>query len=199
LTGSKSNVYLGLVAATALMLVLLPFVTTIDDLLNTVGANFGLDAAVQLVARPEAHAVVGILGWFGIRAMVAGPQILIWDGHGHAQYLLISATCIGWQSLLLVGLSLLVGLRGPYSLEARAQAVLLGLLGTLLLNLARMAAVALVATWGGFVPAVVFHDYGGTALIVLWLFAFWFAATRWILGERLRPASPDTSPGMGRT
>ena len=94
---------------------------------------------------------------------------------------------------------LLVGLRGPYSLEARAQAVLLGLLGTLLLNLARMAAVALVATWGGFVPAVVFHDYGGTALIVLWLFAFWFAATRWILGERLRPASPDTSPGMGRT
>jgi len=41
---------------------------------------------------------------------------------------------------------LLVGLRGPYSLEARAQAVLLGLLGTLLLNLARMAAVALVAT-----------------------------------------------------
>jgi len=94
---------------------------------------------------------------------------------------------------------LLVGLRGPYSLEARAQAVLLGLLGTLLLNLARMAAVALVATWGGFVPAVVFHDYGGTALIVLRLFAFWFAATRWILGERLRPASPDTSPGMGRT
>ena len=94
---------------------------------------------------------------------------------------------------------LLVGLRGPYSLESRAQAVLLGLLGTLLLNLARMAAVALVATRGGFVPAVVLHDYGGTALIVLWLFAFWFAATLWVLGERLRPASPDTSPGMGRT
>src|SRR5207253_9216537 len=59
---------------------------------------------------------------------------------------------------------LLVGLRGPYSLEARAQAFLLGLLGTLLLNLARMAAVALVATPAAFVPAAVSHDYACAAL-----------------------------------
>jgi len=180
-TLSSSNVYRGLVAATALMLVLLPVVTTVDDLLNTIGVNFGLDNAVQVVARPEAHAVVGILGLMGVRAAVAGSQILIWDGHGHAQYLLISATCIGWQSLLLLALSLVVGLRGPYSPQARSQVVLLGLLGTLLVNLTRMSAVAVVAAWGGFMPAVIFHDYGGTALIVLWLFAFWFAANRWIL------------------
>ncbi|TME07564.1 MAG: exosortase/archaeosortase family protein [Chloroflexi bacterium] len=181
MTVSGPKVYRALVAATALMLIALPVVTTVDDLLNSIGANFGLDAAVQFVARPEAHAVVGILGLMGVRAMVAGPQILIWDGHGHAQYLLISATCIGWQSLLLLALSLVVGLRGPYSFEARSQVVLLGVLGTVLVNVVRMSAVALVAAWGGFVPAVIFHDYGGTALIVLWLFAFWFAANRWIL------------------
>jgi exosortase/archaeosortase family protein len=185
----RSDVYRGLLAATALMLLVLPFVTTFDDLLNTFGARFGFEGAVQAVARPEAYAVVGVLGWFGVRAGVAGSQILIWDGHGNAQYLLISATCIGWQSLILLGLSLLVGLRGPYSRVARVQVVLIGLLGTLLVNLARMSAVALIAAGSGFVPAVLFHDYGGTALIVLWLFAFWFAAQRWILGAIEAPES----------
>src|SRR5207302_2183193 len=85
------------------------------------------------------------------------------------------------------------GRRRPASVGRSARTVLAGSqgpgcsalsAGMLLLNLGRMAAVALVATRGGFVPAVVFHDYGGTALIVLWLFAFSYAATRWILGER---------------
>jgi exosortase/archaeosortase family protein len=178
----RSDVYRGLLAAAALMLLLLPFVTTFDDLLNTIGARLGFEGMVQAVARPEAHAVVGVLGWFGVRSVVAGSQILIWDAHGNAQYLLISATCIGWQSLILLGLSLLVGLRGPYSQVARVQVAIIGLLGTLLVNIARMSAVSLIAASGGFVPAVLFHDYGGTALIVVWLFGFWFAAQRWILG-----------------
>jgi exosortase/archaeosortase family protein len=165
------------------MLLVLPFVTTFDDLLNTIGVRFGFEGAVQAVARPEAHAVVGVLGWFGVRSVVAGSQILIWDSHGQAQYLLISATCLGWQSLILLGLSLLVGLRGPYSSTRRLQVAFIGLLGTLLVNLVRMTAVAVIAAWGGFVPAVLAHDYGGTALIVLWLFCFWFAAQRWILGH----------------
>ncbi len=177
----RRDVNLGLLAATALILLVLPFVTTFDDLLNTLGTRLGLEAAVQAVARPEAHAVVGVLGWCGVKAVVAGPQILVWDATGHAQYLLISATCLGWQSLILLGLSLLVGLRGPFGAGARLQVVLIGLLGTLLVNLLRMAAVALVAVQAGFVPAVMFHDYGGTALIVLWLFAFWGFANRWIL------------------
>jgi exosortase/archaeosortase family protein len=180
---NRSNVYAALLAAMALMLLALPFVTTFDDLLNTVAARFGFEGLVQAVARPEAMAVVGVLRWFGVRAIVAGSQILIWDGAGHPLYLLVSATCLGWQSLLLLGLSLLVGLRGPYSAAARVQVVLVGLLGTFLVNLARMSLVAVIAAWGGFVPAVLVHDYAGTALIVLWLFGFWAVSQRWILAS----------------
>ncbi len=51
----------------------------------------------------------------------------------------------------------------------------------MLLNLMRVVAVAaLAATWGQ-TPAVVFHDYGGTILVVGWLFAFWIFVQRWIL------------------
>jgi hypothetical protein len=33
----------------------------------------------------------------------------------------------------------------------------------------------------GYLPAVLFHDYGGTLLTVAWLFGFWTIAYRWIL------------------
>jgi len=176
-----------LLAALALMLIVLPFVTTFDDFLNSIAARLGLEVAVQAVARPEAHAVVGVLGWFGVRAVVAGSQILIYSSAGYPQYLQIGATCIGWQSLLLFGLSLVVGLRGPFSASARVQAIVTGLLGTFLVNLGRMAAVAVIAAQGGFLPAVLFHDYGGTALIVLWLFAFWAFANRFLLHGQGEP------------
>ena len=35
----------------------------------------------------------------------------------------------------------------------------------------------------GQLPAVLFHDYGGTLLVVGWLFAFWALASRWLLGS----------------
>ena len=39
---------------------------------------------------------------------------------------------------------------------------------------------ALEATWGH-VPALMFHDYGGTILVIGWLFVFWTAVQRWIV------------------
>jgi small basic protein len=54
----------------------------------------------------------------------------------------------------------------------------------MLLNLARVALVAaLEATWGH-VPALLFHDYGGTVLVIGWLFVFWTVVQRWILIAR---------------
>jgi exosortase/archaeosortase family protein len=79
--------------------------------------------------------------------------------------------------------SLVTGLRGNYTWAARIQVTLIGSLGTICLNLVRVAAVCLLAATWGRLPAVLFHDYGGTLLIVGWLFAFWALADRWILGD----------------
>jgi hypothetical protein len=35
-------------------------------------------------------------------------------------------------------------------------------------------------------PALLFHDYGGTVLVIGWLFVFWTVVQRWIL---IAPAS----------
>jgi exosortase/archaeosortase family protein len=175
-------VYIGLLAASCGMLLILPFVTTFDDLLTTATKQFGLAHPLLSLAAPEARAVVGLLGVLGVKAQAAGGELYVWDGSGQRMALLISTTCIGWQSLILFGLSCVVGLRGAYSREAKVQVVLIGVLGTVLVNLLRMTVVSLVAVEFGFWPAVLVHDYGGTLLIVAWLFAFWAFAHRWVLG-----------------
>ena len=177
----RRSVYIGLLAAGCGMLLILPFVTTFDEFLTAGTKQFGLVHPLLSLAAPEARAVVAILGFLGVQAQAAGGQLYVWDWAGQRQALLISTTCIGWQSLILLGLSCLVGLRGPYSREAKVQVLLIGVLGTVLVNLVRMTIVSLVAADFGFWPAVLVHDYGGTLIIVVWLFAFWAFVHRWIL------------------
>jgi exosortase/archaeosortase family protein len=75
----------------------------------------------------------------------------------------------------------MVGLRGPMTLATRLQVIALGVAGTVLVNIARIAVVCLLAALAGYVPAVLFHDYGGTLLVVAWLFTFWLIAYRWLM------------------
>jgi exosortase/archaeosortase family protein len=180
-TQDRDALNMTLVAMTCALLMLLPFVTTFDDLLTTWALQLGANNPLQGIVPTEARMVVGLLGLVGIHAAASGSHIVIWDGAGSMHTLFISWNCIGWQSLILLGISFLSGLRGQHSLEARVQVVLIGIAGTMLLNLMRVAAVAAIAATIGQTPAVLFHDYGGTILVVGWLFAFWIFVQRWLL------------------
>lgn len=176
-------VFAMLLAASAVLLVVLPFVSTFDDLLTVVGMRLGIAAPLQWIVPAEVRATVALLGWFGIHAGAAGNQLVVWNSSGAPQTLFISWNCVGWQSLILLGLSLMVGLRGPMTLATRAQVILLGVLGTVLVNVARITVVCLLAALAGYLPAVLFHDYGGTLLLVAWLFTFWLIAYRWLMPD----------------
>ena len=172
-----------LVALACAMLMVLPLVTTFDDFLTSWALRIGANTPLQAIVPEEARMVVGLLSVVGIHAAAAGSYLVVWDTSGSMHTLLISWNCIGWQSLILLGVSLISGLRGRQPLEARIQVLIIGIAGTMLLNLLRVAAVAaLAATWGQ-TPAILFHDYGGTLLMVGWLFAFWIFVQRWILPE----------------
>jgi exosortase/archaeosortase family protein len=170
-----------LIAITCALLMLLPFVTTFDDLLTSWALALGANNPLQAIVPIESRMVVGLLGVVGVHAAASGSHLVIWDSAGSMHTLFISWNCIGWQSLILLGASFFSGLRGRQSLEARAQVVLIGVAGTMLLNLMRVAAVAAIAATIGQTPAVIFHDYGGTILVVVWLFAFWIFVQRFIL------------------
>jgi exosortase/archaeosortase family protein len=177
----RSAVNVTLLAISCGLLMVMPLVTTFDDFLTSWALQLGANNPLQAIVPFEARMVVGLLSVFGVHAAASGNYMLVWDTSGAIHTLLISWNCIGWQSLILLGMSFLSGLRGEQPLEARVQIVLIGVAGTMLLNLMRVAAVAaLAATWGQ-IPAVLFHDYGGTILIVGWLFAFWIFVQRWLL------------------
>ena len=170
-----------LLAMSCALLMLLPLVTTFDDLLTSWALALGTNNPLQSVVPAEARMVVSLLGLVGVRAAASGSHIVVWDAAGSMHTLFISWNCIGWQSLLLLGVSFVSGLRGRQPLSSRIQVIVIGVAGTMLLNLMRVAAVAaLEATWGH-LPALIFHDYGGTILVIGWLFAFWIVVQRWIL------------------
>ena len=178
----ERDLNLTLLALACGLLMLLPLVTTFDDLLTTWALRLGANNPLQTVVPVEARMVVGLLGLVGIHAAASGSHLVVWDGSGAMHALYISWNCIGWQSLLLLGASLITGLRGRHPLEARAQVIVIGVAGTMLLNLLRVAAVAGIAATIGVTPAVLFHDYGGTLLVIAYLFLFWVFVQRWILG-----------------
>jgi len=189
----KEALNMTLIAITCALLMLLPLVTTFDDLLTAWALRLGANNPLQSIVPVEAGMVVSILILVGIKAAASGSHIVVWDGAGSMHTLFISWNCIGWQSVLLLGVSFFSGLRGRQSLESRLQVVVIGVAGTMLLNLARVALVAaLEATWGH-LPALLFHDYAGTIIVIVWLFAFWFAVQRWILIAPA-PGEAETAP-----
>jgi exosortase/archaeosortase family protein len=184
-------VFAMLLAVTAVLLVVLPFVSTFDDLLTVVGMRLGIAAPLQWIVPAEVRVTVVLLGLFGMHAAAAGNHLVVWNSSGAAQTLFISWNCVGWQSLILLGLSLMVGLRGPMSLATRVQVIALGVLGTILVNIARITVVCALAALAGYLPAVLFHDYGGTLLLVSWLFTFWVIAYRWLVPDQTMALQPQ--------
>ncbi len=176
-----TRVFAMLLALSAGLLVALPFVSTFNDFLTTIGIRLGIAGPLQAIVPIEVRLTVAVLGAFGIHAGSAGQQMVIWNAHGAPLTLFISWNCVGWQSLILLGLSLLVGLRGPVGWASRTEVILFGILGTMMFNIARIATVGVLASAAGYMPAILFHDYGGTLLLVGWLFAFWLIAFRWLL------------------
>lgn len=183
-------VFAMLLAMTAIALVVLPFVSTFDDLLTAIGMRLGIVAPLQWIVPGEVRITVALLGLVGIHAGAAGNQLVVWNASGAPQTLFISWNCVGWQSLILLGLSLMVGLRGPMAWGTRLEVILLGVLGTVLINIARITMVCLLAAVAGYLPAVLFHDYGGTLLLVAWLFTFWLITYRWLVPDRALALEP---------
>ena len=179
----RDNLNLTLLAVMCGLLMLLPLVTTFDDLLTAWAMQLGANNPLQAIVPVEAKMVVGLLGLAGVHAAASASHLVVWDSGGAMHTLFISWNCIGWQSLILLGVSFISGLHGRHPLEARIQVILIGIAGTMLLNLLRVAAVAGIAATAGVTPAVLFHDYGGTILTIAFLFTFWLFVQRWILGS----------------
>ncbi len=171
--------------AVLLSLTMLPFIGTLNDLMAKAASAMGLDVIIgSYIAPPMATVVAAILKYiFGIEAAALGQSIYLMEGYLPYK-LLLDWNCVGWQSLLLLLISLAAGLQGDYSRLSRLKCILLGVISVALLNLLRISLDALLLEAYGPTVAIAFHDYATLPLTFLWLAAFWYISTNYILSPR---------------
>jgi exosortase/archaeosortase family protein len=169
-----------LIAAAAIFLVL-PLVTTFNEFLVRIVINLKLDALLREWVVPlEAKLIAVLVGSLGLGTITTSDTVYLL-GSGRSVGVYISWNCVGWQSFILFIITLFTGLQGGYTRRSKIETITLGLLGTFLVNLLRIASVCLIAFYLGQFSAIIFHDYGGTIIILLWLFAFWYFTYNYVL------------------
>ena len=166
------KLYIGL----ALMLVVLPFVNTINELMTSIVMRTGLHVVMEKVIVPPLVRILAaiIQTFLGIKTGVSGTSLYLYAGMPIEVY--VGWNCLGWQSFVLFFFTLMTGLQGDYTRRSKARCVATGFQALFLINMARIIISILLIYYWGFQPAVLFHDYFSTILIMGWMVAFWYFA-----------------------
>jgi exosortase/archaeosortase family protein len=161
-----------LIMAGALIFLTLPLILTFNGLLASVATATGFDRVVSAIVPYEASAVGDLLRGFGLAGGSSGGTV--WLG---GSFLPVAASvdwnCAGWQSFVLFGLTSVAGLGEVRTDRGRVFVLVLGAVGVLAMNVFRIFAVVLLGYYVNYSTALIFHDYGGAAMTLVFLFAFW--------------------------
>lgn len=170
----------------AVMLLVLPFITTTSELFAAVFNKFGwYRFLAELIVPFETRAIAGIIGLLGYQVQAAPKTVSIFR-NGVWETVGISWNCIGWQSLILMMVTLFIGLQGEFTRGSKLECILIGILGVVLLNFLRLAVITYLIFNFNQIPATILHDYLAAIVTILWLFGFWWFSYSFILEPKLR-------------
>ena len=174
-----------IIVMAAVMLLILPFITTFNEMLTKAVMNIGLYRFIEdYVVPPFTRVVGGVLRYVCRIPTVVSEDSLYLLRKGMPIEVYISWNCVGWQSFILFAVTLLTGLQGPYTTWSKVKCLAVGLEGTALLNVFRVALTCVLLYYVGYLPALVFHDYLGTVLTLVWLAVFWYVSFEHLLKRR---------------
>jgi exosortase/archaeosortase family protein len=167
-------------ALLAVFLAILPFLVTFNEGLTQLVERSNLYMWLQEKMVPLEVKMVGVLvSPLGVNYLAHQNGMTV-----NGLYAGMTWNCLGWQSLFLFLITLLAGLRGNYTFLSKTEAVLIGLLGTFLVNLLRLVFIVLLLAYSRPLFAIVYHDYLAAIVTILWLFAFWWFAYSFVLEEK---------------
>jgi|SRR3989344_4458791 len=180
----KRETFIWLFLLLVLMLVFMPLVNTFNDLLTRFIISLDAYKYIRNYVAPFEARLVGVLLWpFGFAPRIVGEYLAI--GKKGPLLIEIAWNCVGWQSLVLFLLTVVIILQGNrYALPSKIKTLIIGLLGTFLVNILRITAVALLAYYFSQSVALIFHDYGSNLAVIVWLFIFWWFAHEYVLEEK---------------
>jgi len=173
----EKSTFLTLYLIAAVILLMLPFFTTFNEFLTKIIEKSALYQPIQDHIVPFFAKMIGsLLIPFGVKftayldgMMINGvPMRMTWN-------------CLGWQSLVLILITFLTGLTGNYTKFSKLECIMIGILGTFLINIFRITFTSLLAAYWGRLFAIVFHDYFATFITLIWLFVFWWFSYAFVL------------------
>jgi len=165
----------------AISLAVLPLLVSFNEILTKVFETFSLYKWIENYIVPRQAAMVGvILSPFNINYSVFRGGLII-----NGSYVHITWNCIGWQSLIVLITTFFVGLKGKnYTNFSKIETIILGLVGTLLINLLRMSILILLYVYATELSMIIFHNYFAAIMTMLWLAFFWWFSYLYILEEK---------------
>jgi exosortase/archaeosortase family protein len=167
-----------------------PYLYHVQDIITRVLGITGISLLLTHYIIPlEIISVRGILSILRISTSVLGDNktILLHRADSTAFAAQLTWSCIGWESLLCLLVSLLAGIDGHYTRSSKLMAIALGLLGTIGINLLRITLVCLMGFFFGNHFTVIYHNYFGAALVLVWLFVYWWLCYAFILKTKETP------------
>lgn len=168
------------------ILMSLPLFTTFNEILTKVVEKSGSYAWLTTNVVPfQTRAVSVVMGVFGIDSVPTTTSLFFSNDMGKTN-IYFSWNCLGWQSAIMLLLTLITGLQGKGKVQEKLFVVVLGICGTYLINIIRISVVVLVAYQFGQLPATIVHDYGGTLFTVGWFLVFWWLSYNYILSSSSR-------------
>ena len=174
---------------TVVFLMTLPLFLPFQDVITRFLAFSGLAGLIQNYIVPtEVKFVVAFLRILGMAA-TGDTRIIVLqggvDGDFKAQ---IIWSCIGWQSVVLLAVTLITGLKGQHSVSSKIEVVIIGLMGTFWVNIFRIVIIYILGYHFGQLIAVLFHNFAGTLMVIAWLFFFWWLSYSFVLEEKMENA-----------
>jgi exosortase/archaeosortase family protein len=167
-----------IITAFSLILLTLPLIVVFNNVITKWFENIPLYRVIELYVVPLQAKLVGVilipLG-FDFTAYLDGMKV-------NGVNIGISWNCIGWQSLLLFGITAFIALKGKkYTSISKLESLILGLLSVFLVNLARITLSTILAVLYRPLFVIIFHDYLAAGTTVIWLFFFWWFAYSFVL------------------
>jgi exosortase/archaeosortase family protein len=116
-----------------------------------------------------------------IVSWVAGNIVIMIDRTGETHNLAIDGPCTGIKGMLAYGaLAALLVFDVKAPVRRKVIATSIGLLGTLLVNILRLAIIFFAVYFLGIEVGLLIHTYLGYGLFIIWVLSFWTVAFKYL-------------------
>lgn len=165
------------IAAIAVTFLCLPLLTSLNGVLASAVSSSGLSRVVAEIVPYDSDSVSVLLNAVGLHAGNSPGSVWLYGGFFPVTAT-ISWNCSGWQNFVVLGLTSVIGLKAIRGRGRQLAVLALAAAGMFAVNVLRIAIVVILAFSAGYPTALLFHDYAGTIMCLVWLFGFWAFALK---------------------